>query len=72
LKKYFVAIMDILQSVRDYTRGYPDLTPIQAYDLWNETGSQRALQTLRSYSRKASPQATAVRESGSCIIKLKR
>lgn len=43
----FVALMDVLQSIRHY----PDLLPLQAYEQWNEVGSQRALQILRLYSK---------------------
>src|SRR5579872_334380 len=40
LAAQFVLLMDILQSIRYYA--LPDLLPIEAYDLWNESGSQRA------------------------------
>lgn len=47
LAKQFVPLVDVLQSVRHYTDQIPDLMPLQAYDLWNETGSQRALKVLK-------------------------
>ncbi len=47
LAREFVPLMDILQSVRQYSKEYPDLLPLQAYDLWNQTGSQRALSVLK-------------------------
>jgi hypothetical protein len=50
LAKHFVPLMDILQSIRRYANEYPDLLPLQAYDLWNETGSQQALKTLKQYT----------------------
>lgn len=50
LSHQFVTLMDVLQSVRRYSEHYPDLLPLQAYDLWNETGSQRALSVLKQYS----------------------
>lgn len=50
LAKQFVGLMDLLQSLRVYSRHNPDLLPIQAYDLWNETGSQRALSVLKQYT----------------------
>jgi hypothetical protein len=71
LTKSFVAIMDLLQSLRSYSKHYPDLTPIQAYDLWNESGSLRALRTLRQYSS-ADPMRTLFREEGACIIRIKK
>lgn len=43
----FVPSMDILQAISHQAT----LTPLDAYDLWNETGSQRALSILRQYSR---------------------
>lgn len=47
LSKQFVSLMDVLQSIRQYSKQYPDLLPLQAYDLWNETSSKRALSVLR-------------------------
>lgn len=43
----FVALMDVLQSIRQY----PDLLPLEAYEQWEEVGSQRALQILREYTQ---------------------
>lgn len=51
LSKKFVDLMDILQSVRGYSEQHPDLLPLQAYELWNETGSQRALSVLKQYTK---------------------
>jgi hypothetical protein len=42
----FVLLMDVLQQVRELCDGYQFLDPIQAYDIWQETGSQRALSVL--------------------------
>lgn len=69
LAKHFVALMDILLSVRQYTKECPDLLPIQAYDLWNETGSQRALQILKHYSR-SQPVSSQTNETP-CLIRHK-
>jgi hypothetical protein len=71
LTKHFVAVMDLLQSVRIYTKQNPDLLPLQAYDLWNEAGSQRALRTLKQYTA-ADPMRTWVRDEDTCIIRLKK
>lgn len=62
----FVALMDVLQSIRVYTSKYPDLLPLEAYELWNETGSQRALSVLKQYT-KSSPVITI--EKGPCLFK---
>jgi len=43
----FVALMDVLQSIREAQ----DLLPIEAYEQWNQLGSQRALQILQSYTK---------------------
>lgn len=50
LSNQFVSLMDILQSIRQYTKKCPDLLPLEAYELWNETGSQRALTILKQYT----------------------
>jgi hypothetical protein len=43
----FVMLMDVLQSIRQI----PDLLPLQAYEQWDELGSQRALLVLQEYTR---------------------
>lgn len=43
----FVSLMDVLQSVRPYS----DLLPLEAYEQWNEVGSQRALKMLQAYTQ---------------------
>ena len=45
LAMQFVVLMDVLQSVNQRNV----LMPIEAYELWNELGSQRALNSLREY-----------------------
>ena len=50
LAKQFVTLMDVLQCIRLHSKEFPDLLPLQAYELWNETGSQRALSVLRQYT----------------------
>lgn len=52
LAQQFVLLMDILQSIR-HSSDYPDLLPLQAYELWNESGSQRALRVLQQYTQGA-------------------
>jgi hypothetical protein len=68
LARQFVSIMDILQSIR--IQNLPDLKPIEAYDLWNDAGSKRALKVLNQYS-KATPVSVMLNDSGPCIIKIK-
>lgn len=51
LSDQFVLLMDILQSIRQYTKKNPDLLPLDAYDLWSDTGSQRAFSVLKQYTR---------------------
>jgi hypothetical protein len=50
LAKQFVPIMDVIQSLRQDKESFPGLLPLEAYELWNETGSQRALSVLKKYS----------------------
>jgi hypothetical protein len=42
--------MDVLQSIRLYSKDSLDLLPIQAYELWTETNSKRALSVLKQYT----------------------
>lgn len=51
LATQFVVIMDVLQSLRQYSKSTPDLLPMEAYDLWHEAGSHRALKILKSYTQ---------------------
>lgn len=46
----FVSLMDVLQSIRSLGNEQPCLEPLQAYDLWQETGSKHAYQTLMKSS----------------------
>lgn len=50
LSNHFVSLMDILQAMRQYSKKNPDLLPLEAYDLWQETGSKRALTILKQYT----------------------
>ncbi len=47
----FVALMDVLQSMRDLGTQQARLSPLDAFSLWRDTGSQHAEQTLRRYSK---------------------
>jgi hypothetical protein len=51
LAQQFVSLMDIIQSLRQQNESFPDLLPLQAYDLWNETGSKRAFSVLKRYTK---------------------
>lgn len=70
LTRQFVSIVDILQSIRCYSREHPDLLPLQAYELWNELGSQRALGVLKRYTH-AVPLATPVKGDDDPLIQIK-
>jgi hypothetical protein len=48
LASQFVPMMDVLQTIRLST--HADLLPLQAYELWNDTGSKRAFKTLKNYT----------------------
>ncbi len=43
----FVVLMDVLQSIRNTS----DMLPLEAYELWQEVGSQRAFDILCSYGQ---------------------
>lgn len=51
LSYQFVLLMDILQATRELDSALPTLQPLQAIELWNDTGSQRALTTLSRYTQ---------------------
>lgn len=70
LAQHFVVLMDILQTVRQFAQESPDLLPLQAYDLWHETGSQRALSRLKQYTEGASITLPAISTETS-LIKIK-
>ncbi|MDR3478684.1 MAG: hypothetical protein P4M14_11710 [Gammaproteobacteria bacterium] len=70
LTRHFVTIMDVLQSTRCYTKECPDLLPLQAYDLWNESGSQRALGVLKQYT-KATPISINLNDEDDSLIRFK-
>lgn len=43
----FVPLMDVLQTVREMENGRPVLSALDAYELWQDTGSKKALHTVR-------------------------
>ncbi len=53
LSDRFVCLMDILQSMREINNQLPTLDPITAEEIWHDTGSDRALQTLQKFTTKA-------------------
>lgn len=50
LTQQFVMLMEVLQSTRQYSRDVPDLLPLEAYELWQDVGSKRALKVLQGQS----------------------
>ena len=46
LANQFVMVMDTLQAMRGINDEAPQLTPILAFELWQDTGSQQAKQSL--------------------------
>lgn len=46
----FVGLMDILQAMREINGQVMILDPILAEELWHDTGSNHALQTLKKYT----------------------
>jgi hypothetical protein len=51
LSDQFVLLMDILHAIREVNTAKPTLQPLQAMELWNDTGSAHALATLARYTQ---------------------
>lgn len=47
LAQRFVPLMDILQTIREMSTDTPLLKPLNAMELWQDTGSESALKTLQ-------------------------
>lgn len=47
----FVALMDVLQAIREIDSGKPTLEPLQAIELWQDTNSAHALTLLSRYTK---------------------
>ncbi len=50
LSQTFVSLMDVLHAMRELG-GTPSLTPLQAIELWEDTGSPHALKSLGRHSQ---------------------
>jgi hypothetical protein len=50
LAEQFVSLMDILCSMRETNSQIAALDPLQAHEIWSDTGSKHALQTLKKYN----------------------
>ena len=55
LANEFVPLMDILQSMRELNNKVTLLDPIQAEELWTDTGSNHALETVKTFSKAKPP-----------------
>ena len=51
LSEQFVLLMDILHAVREVNTDEPTLQPLQAMELWHDTGSTHAFFTLSRYTK---------------------
>lgn len=51
LAEGFIALMDTLHAMRELGSAQRCLSPLHAYELWQDTGSRHARKTLSSYSR---------------------
>lgn len=62
LSEFFVDVMDVLQTLREVEYESAVLDPLNAFQLWQDTGSVRAWQILRrsTTALPASEQSTAV------------
>ena len=52
LSQFFVSAMDILQTMRELSGNTLGLSPIQAEELWSDTGSQHARTILQRYTNR--------------------
>lgn len=59
LAREFVSLMDILQTMRSLQGRDEGLSPLKAFELWDETGSQHAYRKLRDLT-----DGQPVREAG--------
>jgi hypothetical protein len=50
LSDQFVPLMDVLQSMRELESSCLSLDALQAEEIWNDTGSQHALETLHKFA----------------------
>lgn len=46
----FVALLELLHAMRELGEGCVRLTPLHAFELWDDTGSDRALRYIRSFT----------------------
>lgn len=57
LSQDFVLLMDVLQSMRGMETAVQGLSPLDAHEMWQETGSEIARRTLRHHSPDGTPVA---------------
>ncbi len=55
LSQDFVSLMDVLQTMRGMEAAVQTFSPLDAHDLWQDTGSQVAFRSLRHHSPDAIP-----------------
>lgn len=46
----FVSLMDVMLSMREVNTNLISLDPVQAHEIWSDTGSDHALRTLKSFT----------------------
>lgn len=51
LAEFFVDVMDVLQTLRELDRNKSYIDPLNAYQLWRDTGSAQAWNVLRRSTR---------------------
>lgn len=50
LAREFVTLMDLLHAIRELRDERARLSPLHAFDLWSDTGSQHALSVIRAFT----------------------
>jgi len=51
----FIPMMDVLHAIREINRESRQIDLLDSFELWDETGSQRALERIKSASSTAQP-----------------
>lgn len=68
LAQHFVALMDVLHATREIHSDVPSLEPLDAMELWADTGSSHAKQCLSQYTQSIPVAGYPVDKHGKVII----
>lgn len=68
LAQHFVILMDVLHATREIHSNVPSLEPLEAMELWADTGSHHAKQCLSQYTQSTPIAGYPVDNQGKVII----